>query len=468
MDRTLRPGADPTRWYLLGTLIAVELLMSFSFLGYIHIDPISVTTAYLPVMLAGALLGPVDATILGAVFGLASMWKASAAYVTNMDHYFSPFMSGHPAGSLILSVGSRMLFGLVIGLLYRAASQSRFPVPLMVLVSAAGETLHSFFVYSAMYLCFPELGYTPGSALSSLGDADTLMMAVLATAVVLAPWQLFRSSFWRQFQAKMQLARSARLAERYHRLSLWIILGITLCSALAVTFYFVNRITHVLQEKGIQMGSEEFGDLLHLQVQFLIGVLSLMALVVVFLIFNRQYAAYIAYAARIDPLTEVMTRKTFFQRCAQLLQQPLPAGGGFRYFIMVDLDHFKEINDRSGHPEGDRVLRETAALLREIFDGYGLVGRIGGDEFAVFLYAPVPPAELEVQLRHFSKRVRKIACGGRQVTCSTGALPITGSGTPEEFYRDADRLLYQAKEQGRDQFIMGSPDADSAESGAIP
>ena len=468
MDRTLRPGADPTRWYLLGTLIAVELLMSFSFLGYIHIDPISVTTAYLPVMLAGALLGPVDSTILGAVFGLASMWKASAAYVTNMDHYFSPFMSGHPVGSLILSVGSRMLFGLVIGLLYRAASQNRFPVPLMVLVSAAGETLHSFFVYSAMYLCFPELGYTPGRALSSLGDADTLMMAVLATAVVLAPWQLFRSRFWRQFQAKMRLARSAHLAERYHRLSLWIILGITLCSALAVTFYFVNRITHVLQEKGIQMGSEEFGDLLHLQVQFLIGVLSLMALVVVFLIFNRQYAAYIAYAARIDPLTEVMTRKTFFQRCAQLLQQPLPAGGGFRYFIMVDLDHFKEINDRSGHPEGDRVLRETAALLREIFDGYGLVGRIGGDEFAVFLYAPVPPAELEVQLRHFSKRVRKIACGGRQVTCSTGALPITGSGTPEEFYRDADRLLYQAKEQGRDQFIMGSPDADSAESGAIP
>ena len=99
---------------------------------------------------------------------------------------------------------------------------------------------------------------------------------------------------------------------------------------------------------------------------------------------------------------------------------------------------------------------------------FGGIGRIGGDEFAVFLYAPVPPAELEVQLRHFSKRVRKIACGGRQVTCSTGALPITGSGTPEEFYRDADRLLYQAKEQGRDRFIMGSPDADSAESGAIP
>lgn len=65
-----------TRFYLLGILVAVELLMSFSFLGYFHVEPISITIAYIPVLFAGALMGPLDAAILGTVFGLASMWKA--------------------------------------------------------------------------------------------------------------------------------------------------------------------------------------------------------------------------------------------------------------------------------------------------------------------------------------------------------------------------------------------------------
>ena len=83
-------------WYVLMALIALELLMSFSFLGYFHIAPISITIAFLPVMLAGALLGPLESTVVGLVFGLASMWKASASYVLPADQLFSPVLSGHP------------------------------------------------------------------------------------------------------------------------------------------------------------------------------------------------------------------------------------------------------------------------------------------------------------------------------------------------------------------------------------
>ena len=108
-----------TRLYLFGTLLAVELLMSFSFLGYVHVEPISVTFAYIPVLLAGALLGPAESTALGMVFGLASMWKAGAGYVSSFDRLFSP-LSGYPFGSIMLSVGARTMFGLVIGLLYPA------------------------------------------------------------------------------------------------------------------------------------------------------------------------------------------------------------------------------------------------------------------------------------------------------------------------------------------------------------
>ena len=61
--------------YVLCMLIFCELFMSFSFLGYIHIEPISITFTYIPVMMAGCLLGPKEAALVGAVFGLASMWK---------------------------------------------------------------------------------------------------------------------------------------------------------------------------------------------------------------------------------------------------------------------------------------------------------------------------------------------------------------------------------------------------------
>lgn len=77
--------------YIFGFLIALELFMSFSFLGYIHIEPISMTFSYIPVLIAGCVLGPKESTITGTVFGLASMWKASALYVTRGDAIFSPF-----------------------------------------------------------------------------------------------------------------------------------------------------------------------------------------------------------------------------------------------------------------------------------------------------------------------------------------------------------------------------------------
>lgn len=123
---SIQQKGGSVRWYVLGVLVAIELLMSFSFLGYIHVEPISVTFAYIPVLLAGALLGPLEATLVGTVFGLASMWKASAYYVMDFDQLFSPFLSGRPLESFLLSVGARTLFGLVVGMLYLAGRKSRF------------------------------------------------------------------------------------------------------------------------------------------------------------------------------------------------------------------------------------------------------------------------------------------------------------------------------------------------------
>lgn len=96
--------------YVFGLLLAIELIMAFTFLGFLHIDPISITTAYIPIVVTACVLGPVESTLIGLVFGLASMYKASALYVVSVDRIFSPLHSSNPIGSVMLSVGSRVLF----------------------------------------------------------------------------------------------------------------------------------------------------------------------------------------------------------------------------------------------------------------------------------------------------------------------------------------------------------------------
>ena len=86
--------------YVFVLLLAIELIMSFTFLGFIHIDPISLTTAYIPIVVAGCLLGPLESTLIGLVFGLASMYKASALYIVSDDKIFSPLYSGNSIGSI--------------------------------------------------------------------------------------------------------------------------------------------------------------------------------------------------------------------------------------------------------------------------------------------------------------------------------------------------------------------------------
>ena len=65
--------------YIFGILLAMEVIMSFTFLGYIHIPPISITTAYIPIVVSASLFGPVESTVTGLLFGLGSMYKASAS-----------------------------------------------------------------------------------------------------------------------------------------------------------------------------------------------------------------------------------------------------------------------------------------------------------------------------------------------------------------------------------------------------
>ena len=444
------------RWFALLGLCAIELLMSFSFFGYFHIEPISITTAYIPVLVAGALMGPFEAAAVGAVFGLASMWKASASYVMATDQLFSPLFSGEPFGSIMLSVGSRVAFGIVAGLLYMVAGRWKPQLLWIAVISFFGRVIHSFMVYSAMAMFFPEAGYGPMTAFSGFFSPMDLISSGIATAVVMIFYGVTHSGMWKRFVHRLTMYQTTITRERYHHMSLIVVFIVTTLSSIAITLYFVNRINYVLDAEGIEFSDTNYRDIFHLQLQFLFGILSLTVLVILFLILNRRYTSYMAAESRQDSLTGVMNRKSFFSACTSTLQLMKGQDGVTGYFIMADLDHFKEINDSYGHPEGDRALKETAAVLKEVFGENSIIGRMGGDEFGVLVYENFPISELDLLLRLCLERVGHITWKEHHLCCSIGALQISGYRSLEGLYLEADRLLYEAKRKGRNQYVLKS------------
>ena len=121
--------------------------------------------------------------------------------------------------------------------------------------------------------------------------------------------------------------------------------------------------------------------------------------------------------------------------------------------IIIDLDNFKEVNDLMGHAQGDQVLMDTAAALNEIFKGGDIVGRIGGDEFVVFMKNLNAISNADILANKIVRNVnysfdytdRKI-----QVTCSVGVAIYPYHGTEyAELFKKADKAVYTAKANGK-------------------
>ena len=137
-----------------------------------------------------------------------------------------------------------------------------------------------------------------------------------------------------------------------------------------------------------------------------------------------------------------------------------PEEGKTGCFIIMDIDRFKEINDRFGHPEGDRILKGVAENLKRVFGNKGILGRLGGDEFVALINYQMSREEIEEQLRRLREEIGQIHIQEEHVTCSVGVLPVVREYNIDKLYHRADRLLYEAKKQGRDQFVFGKRDVE--------
>ncbi len=169
------------------------------------------------------------------------------------------------------------------------------------------------------------------------------------------------------------------------------------------------------------------------------------------------------HLASTDPLTGLANRRQLDDALREGLAAHRPAS-----LVMVDLDHFKAVNDNHGHPAGDQVLQHLAALLRE-FSGEGaLAARFGGEEFALIL--PQGAVREAVALaERLRARISQSAVPIRQtgqrlsITASLGVAVASPGELPAQLIERADAALYEAKRSGRNR-VCSDPPLPKAES----
>jgi len=197
----------------------------------------------------------------------------------------------------------------------------------------------------------------------------------------------------------------------------------------------------------------------------LYGVLPMLVATLVLNVVNARQGERLRAMAMTDALTGAMTRRAL----TDLAPGAIAVSRSRRRrvaVLMIDLDHFKAINDRHGHPAGDRVLRHAAATLRAQLRADALLARYGGEEFAVVLHVddPMTAAVVAERLRHAVAHT-PFEDGAPEpigLSVSIGAAMLGDDEPLESALARADEALYRAKDEGRNRVVMAADDAAAA------
>jgi two-component system, cell cycle response regulator len=176
------------------------------------------------------------------------------------------------------------------------------------------------------------------------------------------------------------------------------------------------------------------------------------------------------FQATHDSLTGVANRGVIFDALHREASRQAREHSGYG-IILLDLDHFKWVNDTHGHMAGDAVLKETAQRISSCVRAYDIVGRYGGEEFLVVL-----PACDSICMRKLAERLRQ-AIGSQAIRTPSGEVTITASLgiavstaerpiTPGALLHDADQALYRAKSLGRNRAEVAWPNEPASLEGA--
>jgi diguanylate cyclase (GGDEF)-like protein/PAS domain S-box-containing protein len=166
----------------------------------------------------------------------------------------------------------------------------------------------------------------------------------------------------------------------------------------------------------------------------------------------RQQNQTLQILATQDPLTHCLNRRAFFERFEKEFSRSRRYGHNISC-VMVDIDHFKSINDNHGHPFGDKVLQKVSRKIKDCLRDSDDLCRYGGEEFCIML----PDTSLQGAIKTAERIRTAIATTkilGIQITISLGATALeSDTGSPSELLDKADKALYKAKTSGRNRAV---------------
>jgi diguanylate cyclase (GGDEF)-like protein len=172
---------------------------------------------------------------------------------------------------------------------------------------------------------------------------------------------------------------------------------------------------------------------------------------------RKRMESRLRHLATTDDLTGCLNRRAFFSSAEQEMERAARYGG-FVSVLMIDLDHFKQVNDRFGHAAGDRALKAAAAAIRANLREIDCFGRLGGEEFAAML-PETPLAGALMVAERLREAVAAVAVpldDGEtlRLTVSLGVAERTADETAvDQLLARADTALYRAKAAGRNQVL---------------
>ncbi|MDO4274927.1 MAG: diguanylate cyclase [Eubacteriales bacterium] len=212
-------------------------------------------------------------------------------------------------------------------------------------------------------------------------------------------------------------------------------------------WYFIMTVREsALRQKLVNF--EQYGFQLTVKL-VIIMVCIFFVIIANWLVEQKRTRKILEDAARMDGLTGIYNRKAIEEN----IEGSLSAGKNSpAALLVIDIDDFKKINDQKGHLFGDYVLQECANSLKESFGSEGLIGRIGGDEFVVFLYDGTDMGKIEERVNNLIRNFNVLTEEGeRQMVFISVGIAHAGEEADSfrKLYKKADDALYRAKQTGK-------------------
>ena len=208
--------------------------------------------------------------------------------------------------------------------------------------------------------------------------------------------------------------------------------------------------------------AEDYADLTHLRHMQIITIFLLLAFIALYTVFHllhdwkrlRKENAVLTVLASTDSMTGLLNQGT----TSESITSELITHAGEGMLLLLDMDNLKSINDTLGHPIGDQAILVLSDLMRDIFSDASVIGRVGGDEFMVFLSKPRSRTDVLEYISQLQARLndamKKALPANLTLHCSVGAAYARPGDDYTSLYSRADVALYHVKHHGKDGYCF--------------